>query len=765
MSKWSRREFLSVGATGAAGLALENKGRLLRVPEKPWNARTERSLRKFRAPMPTACAGCGSHCALWAYRDGDRVVQVGPNRKAPFTGAGCAQAYEALEQLYDAERVLRPLRRVGDRGAGRWEEITWGQALEQIARALAANPENAYADLGRPDPLAAPVLGRLGVTRRIEQAASREWASREAQRAVYGLPLSRPDVSRASTVLLVGARPLDGGAHFAGLARDLVRARAQGAQVVAVGPYEGATGSLADQWLPCRPGTSALLLLGLTRILLSQGWFDAEALARVVATPAEKILEALFPYTADMVEAAAGVPALQLVQLAQRFAEHGPSLCWVDAAGSEQALELEASAAVLNALSGSPEQVGVRLARTPGWLPAWDPTLPRSRALKDILAGNERASLYWAYRTNPVYWSPRSESVRRAFADPARIELLVAMDTHLTETASLADLVLPAAADLELWNLLGGYAPDGKPFAVLQQPTPRRTAEARTLSRPDVPIEELFQEPVSRPAGEARQLGDVLLEILALQGHPAREDFPYPDSGAYVRHLADSAPPLAADGGFERLAREGYWLGRASTYPWAAEGGFPTVSGRVEVAGRLVHRVPRELKRLEGESFALVILAYPELGEGYANTRWGREVRFENPVYMNAEVAGKMGLSAGDAVWVRTGVGEGRGRVHPIQGIHPQAVAVAGDFGHWAGGVAATASAAPTGTPVEPLLVRRKDFLTNPLGVARQPTRPGETPWWHHHGPGLSIPALSPFTSDEHGAQAWGDIRVTIHPA
>jgi len=765
MSKWSRREFLSVGATGAAGLALENKARLLRVPEKPWNARTERSLHKFRDPVATACVGCESHCALWAYRDGDRVVQVGPNGKASSFGAGCARAYEGLEQLYDAERVLRPLQRVGERGEGRWEEISWGQALEKIARVLTAEPEGAYLDLGRPDPLAGAVLGRLGVTRRIEHAASQEWAAREAQRAVYGLPLSRPDVSRASTILLVGARPLDGGSHFAGLARDLVSARERGAQVVSVGPYEGATGSLADQWIPCRPGTSGLLLLGIARILLSQGWFDAEALSRAVSLPPEKIRESLVPYTADLVEAAAGIPALQLVQLARRFAEHGPSLCIVDAAGSEQALTLEAAAAVLNTLSDDPERAGVRLARKPDWLPTWEPTLPRSHALKDILAGNERASLYLAYRTNPVYWSPRSDSIRRAFADPARIGLLVAMDTNLTETAALADIVLPAAADLELWNLLGGYRPDGRPFAILQQPTPKRTTEARTLRRPDVPTEALFREPASRPLGEARQLGDALLEILALSGHPARDEFPYPDVGAYVRQLADSAPPIAADGGFEGLAREGYWSGRASTYPWAAEAGFPTGSGRVEVAGRLVHRVPRELKRLEGDHFALVILSYPELEHGYANTRWGREIRYENPVYMNAEVARRIGLSAGAAVVLRTEVGEARGRVQPIQGIHPQAVAVAGDFGHWAGGVAATASAAPTGTPPKPLLVSRTDPLDNPLGISRQQTRPGESPWWYHHGPGLSISALSPFTSDEHGAQAWRDIRVAIHPA
>ncbi len=746
MSNMNRRQFLAAGGFGAAGIALENKAQLLKLPGEGEGGRPRRLLHKYRDPVPTACVGCPARCALVVYREGGRAVQIAPNPVAPVPATTCARAYEALEAVRDPERVRSPLRRVGPRGSGRWEEISWAEALHRITQSLESEEGAAFADLGRPDPLAGLLLGRLGIDRVLEEGASDTWASREAQRAVYGKPLSVPDLEHVQTVLLVSAGPLDGGPHYPRLARDLLEAKARGANIVAVTPYGGATGSLADAWIPVRPGTETLFLLGLARILVVQGWADRESLSEWVGTPGEKLAEALAPYHADLVEAAAGVPALEMVKLARHFADRRPSLCWVDSAGNREAEALEAAAAVLNASGGDPERAGLRLVHRPGWVPASAPTLPRTRAVKEILAGAERASLYLAYRSNPVYWSPRSQLVRRAFGDEGRIGLLVAMDTQITETALLADLVLPAAADLELWNLFGGFTPEGRAYGVLQQPVPLRMPEPELLRSPETPLEALFAGPRGGPARDARQLGDVLLELLTLRNQAEREQFPFPDAGAYVRHLADSEPSLAAAGGFEALGRAGTWVSRFRAYPWAGTHGFPTPSGLLEVAGRLVHRVPGDLKRLEGGVFALVPLRYPELGPGYTNTRWGREIRRTNPVYMNSAVARDMGLSRGARVVIRTQVGEAFGVLEPLEGIHPQAVAIAEDFGHWAGGVAATASGdVPAGPPIP--------------GADTEPV------WWEDEGPGFSIRSITPFTSDLQGAQAWRDLRVTVHPA
>lgn len=763
MARLSRRQFLAAGAAGTAGVALAREASVLGGTQKPWNDATGRALHKYRDPQPTVCTLCPAQCAVAAYRDGDRVVQLGANAAAGPLGAVCARAFQALESLYDPERVLKPLRREGKRGEGKWREISWTEALRLVAEGVAKAPHAAYADLGRPDPLAGPLLEALGIRNVIEDAAARRWGALRAQNAVYGTELGRPDVSKARTLVLFGASPLDDDPHYALLARDLVQAKARGTAVLAIGSYEGVTGSLASEWIPVRPGTEALVALALVRVALTEGWFDAGALTRAVGSSAPALLQELLACPLDFVESAAGIPVLDLVRLARRLAHEGPTLCLADSAGTRGAENLEAAVAVLCCLWGDPEGAGLRLAHTPDFVPRLTPTLPRTRVLKDILAENAQASVYLAYRSNPLYRIARSESVRKAFAGENHVGLLVALDTQLTETAAMADLVLPAAADLELWNLLGGYTPEGKPFALLQQPAVHAPTEAHRLKNAATKPEALFDGAPGAPLGEARQLGDVLLGVLEGVNPAARSRFPE-NCAAAVRTLA-AAGPFAAGAGTPGLAASGVWVGESATYPWASKKGFPTKGGKLAVAGKLAHEIPADLRQLGGDAFALVVLRHPELAAGYANSRWGREIRFRNPLVMNAGAARRLGLSAGDRAWVRTGAGEAEVEVLPIQGIHPQAVGLAEDFGHWAGGVAATAKTAPTGDEPETLLVRRRAVLSSPLGLSRQQTRPGETPWWHEHGPGTSVWALSPFTSDEAGAQAWREIRVTVRKA
>jgi anaerobic selenocysteine-containing dehydrogenase len=387
-----------------------------------------------------------------------------------------------------------------------------------------------------------------------------------------------------------------------------------------------------------------------------------------------------------------------------------------------------------------------------------DATLPRAAALREILGGGRPASLYLAYRTNPVYAGAQSDLVRRAFAEQGRIALLVAMDSQLTETAALADLVLPAATDLELWNLLGGYAADGKAYAVLQQPVTRRVPEPELLTKPDAPVEHLFDAREAGPLGESRQLGDVLLQVLAAQGHPGRERFPYADCGAYVRAIAGplSGEPAGAPAKLGALGAKGLLTGLDGAHGASAKAN----GARLPVSGKLVWEAPADTR--EGSAFSLIPLQYAELPPAYANSRWGREIRHQNPLFINAGVAKKMGLKEGDRVVIRTETGEGHAEVLPIHGIHPQAVALAEDFGHWAGGVAATGERKATGDRPTSPLVSRKSFLRDPLGVARQETAPGEVPWWGEHGAGLSASRLMPLTLDAAGAHAWKEIRVTV---
>jgi len=145
------------------------------------------------------------------------------------------------------------------------------------------------------------------------------------------------------------------------------------------------------------------------------------------------------------------------------------------------------------------------------------------------------------------------------------------------------------------------------------------------------------------------------------------------------------------------------------------------------VTHRLKHQVPRDLKRLEGEHFALVVVRHPETDPAFPRSARAGELHPENPLLLHPEAAAALGLKDGAEAVVRTEVGEARVRVRLVRGIHPRAAALAWGFGH--------------------------------------PTPKDDRPWWAVHGPGASVAELAPFATDTQGAQAWKALRITVAPA
>ena len=129
--KVNRRKFIHLGALGSATLALPDPLKLAQKQRKPWNEQSARVTRKHRNPRPTACSLCDNHCGLTSYREGDRVVMLLGNKEHPVAGGKlCAKAYGQLDRLYDPDRILKPRKRVGERGEGKWVDITWAEAYE-----------------------------------------------------------------------------------------------------------------------------------------------------------------------------------------------------------------------------------------------------------------------------------------------------------------------------------------------------------------------------------------------------------------------------------------------------------------------------------------------------------------------------------------------------------------------------------------------------------------------------------------------------------
>lgn len=714
MTHLTRRQFLALGAAGAGIAALPGVAKA--KGDVPFNARVSRPIRKYDESVITACTACASHCALTAYRQDKRVAAVIP------TAGGCPRGMASMEALYDGERLLTPLKRVGKRGSGKWARIGWEEAAELVASALRGAGSGAVLDMGRPDPLA-PFAPALGFGTVVTEESTLTWGSRKARKALYGEESAAIDISGVNTVILWNANEADGGPDFARNTAELIHARSAGAKIVLVSPRVGATGTFADKWIPLKPGYEAQAALALAAKLIEAKAPGAAALkAKLDLDEAE-----LSTLLGRGLAGESGISESDFKWLGARFFE-GTVAVRADGSGTLNAKALEGATAVLNSLGG-----GLKVRPTLATGEEVEATAPREKVTGALIDGGRKSALYLAYRSNPVYASPRSSMAAKAFSDETKVGLVVSFDVNLTETGLCADLLLPAASDLECRNLLSGITPQGVPGYLLKRPVQVWEGEAGYLRSKGATLARLFDGPQPGTAGEALQLGD----FLALVAKKAGRTLPF-----------DSVDKAVA----ERSAKFAFQAQK----PWVSVNLAP-VTPKIdpEVLSAYVrsHKAPTK-----GEGLKLVTIDWVELDAAYPNSVFGREIRAKSPVYLNVLTAKKLGFKKGDHVTVNLGGEKFLGQLFTVQTLHPNAVAIARDFGHWASGSAASLKSPDEAMPA--VHMERKEFLGG-VNLASIKFKP-DTFWWREHGPGASLAAASPYVGDQDGAQLWRELSATV---
>lgn len=719
MTHLTRRQFLALGAAGAALAAVPAGASGKKGADM---VRTSRPIRKYNESIETFCTGCDSHCMLTAYRQQGRVASVIP------TAGGCPRGSQTIEALYDTERLTTPLKRVGPRGSGKWEEITWEEAAALIAASLKGDAGRAIIDMGRPDPLASSLIPLLGVGKVVTSLSTASWASQKAKKALYGSEHAVADLSKASTVLLLGTNPLDGGDDFGRSAAELASAKAQGAKIVLLSPRAGSTGSFADRWIPIAPGSEAEAAVTLAKALLDKGLLGPVSLKEATGLTVEEVQEAF-----SGIPGGAGLNPADTAWLVERFVK-GSVAVRSDGSGLADAKILEAASALLNVFGRT-----AHLRPNPPTGAEIAATAPRERYTEGLL-GNDSAGLYLAYRANPVYDAPGGEKLAKVFADERKIGLLVSFDTMLTETGLVSDLVLPASADLECWNLLTGGKPGMKAGIALQRPVQVWANEPDFLREPGTVLEVLFNGPTPGPAANCRQLGDLLAQVALKNG--IRPEFT--SAAQAARALAakagikDNACFAAADGSAVMLKADGAVLLADIKKPAAAK---PAPSGKLK----------------------LVPINFTELDRAYPNSVIGREIRHDSEIYLNSATAKKLGLKKGDLARVGMGGKEFKAHVFTVETLHPEAVAFPNGFGHRASGQ--VASLRPVSEITAHVELDRKGFIKHaaksPFGAA-----PSEKNiWWHEHGPGTSLSSSAAPGHDGDGAPLWRELAVFVGKA
>ncbi|MBI3261794.1 MAG: molybdopterin-dependent oxidoreductase [Acidobacteria bacterium] len=519
-----RREFLKASAITGASATLAGCGhpehQLIRfIPE-------EELVPGVATWKPSICPLCPAGCGLLVrVMEGDAEVvrngQIGlikmglakkleGNPAHPISqGKLCVRGQAAIQITYHPDRLRHPLKRTGPRGAGAFQEVTWDQAIDELASkvgALAeANNQGALAFWMRPSrgqrrELVAQFLHRFGAPPPFSFELFGEDVLRRANALSFGREqLPTFDLARTRYVISFGAdflgtwnSPVSQNIGY-GLMRQ--GRPGQRAKLVQLEPRMSQTGANADEWLPIRPGTEGVLALGLAHVILNGRMRSADAAGRA-GTLVDGWMNGLPDFTLPHVETLTGIAAARVERIARELAESAPAVAIIGGAPLAQTNGLFHALAVnaLNALVGSVE--------TPGGV--FFTPIPNASSKPDAAGERERrrqsaaptldklaAGILSAERppiqillldeANPVFAAPPAWRVKDALQ---KIPFIASFGNFLDETSILADLILPDHSFLESW--VDDVPEAGTTMAVASVAPPVMKALHQTRAMPDV---------------------------------------------------------------------------------------------------------------------------------------------------------------------------------------------------------------------------------------------------------------------------------------
>ena len=520
---------------------------------------------------------CPDTCALQITVEAGRVVRVaGAADHVTTHGALCTKVSRYAERSYHPERVLQPLRRVGPKGSGRFEPVSWDTALDAIAsrlQAIAARDPQAilpysYAGtmgLVQGESMAARFFNRLGASRLDRTICAT--AGGDALMATYGAKVGMHvrHYAESRLILIWGSNSITSNLHFWTFAQQAKRA---GARLVCIDPRRSETADKCHQHIALRPGTDGALALGLMHELVVHDWLDHDYIDRHVdGWPA--LRERALQWPPERTAATCGIEPEVVRELAREYGCTQPAAIRLNygmqrAHGGGNATRL---VALLPCLVGAwRHRAGGLLMSSSGWYRGArnDAALQRPELLQgrnprtvnmstigdDLLrpsspAFGPRIEALVVYNSNPVAVAPESRKVVQGFA---REDLFtVVLEHFLTDTADHADIVLPATTQLEHWDVHVSYG------------------------HTDV----LINEPAIAPLGQARSNAAIFRALAARMGYT---EPCFADDDETLARTAFHGDVVD----FDALRQRG-WVSLPIPDAPFAEGGFPTPSGKVIV--------------------------------------------------------------------------------------------------------------------------------------------------------------------------------------
>jgi len=465
--------------------------------------------------LPSVCPlDCGDTCSMTVTVEADQLVNVRGSRVNPLTrGAVCAKVTHYPELVHGPDRPRVPLRRVGPKGEGRFEPVTWETALDLIYERFTEIREHFGAEAIVPLNYAGPhgflaggsmdfrFFYKLGASRLARRPLC-GGIKAEAFAGTYGaVPTMRPEhVAHARLIMVWGNNITVSQLH---LMPPIIEAQKQGAKLVVIDPRRVQVARRADLHLAIKPGTDVMLAWALAAELERLGGLDHDFIAEHVLG-AEAFMVQARQVTVVKAAAECGVPESQIRQLAEMYHTispavivpgNGPERNQNGGSGWRAVFALPALAGKFGALGGG------LLQGASASFPKTTPTLqgeafiaPHTRTLNIVHMGRDLLDAHldppikglFIYNHNPVIVHPDQNRMKRGLL---REDLFtVVSDIVMTDSAAYADVVLPACSHFEHAELYPAY---GQHFLQRAEPVMPPVGEA-------LPNTELFRRLAAR---------------------------------------------------------------------------------------------------------------------------------------------------------------------------------------------------------------------------------------------------------------------------
>lgn len=432
------------------------------------------------------CGLCGGSCLVDVYcRDG-KVIKVEGNKTMPMSnGRVCVKGAALKQALYHPDRLLYPMKRVGERGEGKFERISWDEALQTIADKMTETKEiygakSTMIYVGHPKwfrPQITEFANGYGTPNIGTESSTCAYALMMACMSTFGKGVRMPqaDLRRCKALCVWGVNSLYSNSVTAGGA--FMNAVKRGVKLIVIDPRCTPTSEYADIHLRPVPGTDGALALGMARVIITEGLQNQEYIDKYTIGY-EEYKNYVMEFTPEKVEEITGVPKEDMIAAARLMATEAP--CPIQMSASPvvhniNGVQNARAIALLLALTGTFGIEGGTMPPGPGRVmlreaflgtmhervdadqdlsheefPAWAKLTSQEAQVTRIADYIEGKGDYpirnvLSFGMNHHMW-PRPDRVEEALK---KLDFFVSTDIYLTDTCKFADIVLPVQTSLE----------------------------------------------------------------------------------------------------------------------------------------------------------------------------------------------------------------------------------------------------------------------------------------------------------------------------